>query len=230
MLLPWKCCQQKGREAMGALQGVAQALGVVAAAVVTVVGISSLNKGVSSCSKVGHTNSHLLLPTMHPSCKVPACCCQPGALYTSREFRASWTLLPVASESKQQSDINTALTWRSKLVACCNLLIYMFFSKLCKKNSLHSDFGLIVFWQVLQVLLLVVLASGHHHPPHPLRAPRSTLSCPRQRTPPRGVPRQAPLLAPNTLVKALAARYAQCEHVVFIACQLCLFPLLPCCS
>ena len=74
MLLPWKCCQQKGREAMGALQVVAQALGVVvAAAVVAVVGISSLNKGVSSCSKVVHTNSHLLLPIMHPSCKVPTC-------------------------------------------------------------------------------------------------------------------------------------------------------------
>jgi carbohydrate-binding DOMON domain-containing protein len=80
MLLPWKCYQQKGREAMGALQVVAQALGVVAAAVVVVavvvvvvVGISSLNKGVSSCSKVVHTSSHLLLPIMHPSCKVPTC-------------------------------------------------------------------------------------------------------------------------------------------------------------
>lgn len=76
MLLPWKCCQRKGREAMRALQVVAQALGVVAAvvvAVVAVVGISSLNKRVSSCSKVVHTNSHLLLPIMHPSCKVHAC-------------------------------------------------------------------------------------------------------------------------------------------------------------
>ena len=74
MLLPWKCCRQKGREAMGALQVVAQALGVgAAAAVVAVVGISSLSKGVSSCSKVVHTNSHLLLPIMHPSCKVLTC-------------------------------------------------------------------------------------------------------------------------------------------------------------
>ncbi len=73
MLPPWKCCQQKGRGDMGAPQVVAQALGVAQAVVVAAVGISSLSKGVSSCSKVVHTNSHLLLPVMHPSCKVRAC-------------------------------------------------------------------------------------------------------------------------------------------------------------
>lgn len=62
---------------MGALQVVAQALGAVvvaaAAAAVAVVGVSSLNKGVSSCSKVVHINRHLVLPIVHPSCKVPTC-------------------------------------------------------------------------------------------------------------------------------------------------------------
>ena len=47
--------------------------------------------------------------------------------------------------------------------------------------------------------------------------------------PPRGVPRPASLLAHITLVKALAARYAQCEHLVFVGCQLYLCPCLPCC-
>ena len=47
--------------------------------------------------------------------------------------------------------------------------------------------------------------------------------------PPRGIPRPASLLAHITLVKALAARYAQCEHLVFVSCQLYLCPCLPCC-
>ncbi len=128
MLLPWKCCQQKGREAMGALQVVAQALGVVVAAVVAVaaavvvVGISSLSMGVSSCSKVVHTNSHFLLPIMHPSCKVPTCHNISAVVnlalcaYQQTRIRASFNfILGLVVTS------NLALTceWgMSKLIAC----------------------------------------------------------------------------------------------------------------
>ena len=56
-----------------ALAAVAQALVVVAAALaVVVVVISSHSKVASKCSMAGHTNRHLLRPTMLPFCKVLA--------------------------------------------------------------------------------------------------------------------------------------------------------------